>query len=118
MINGGIDNLGLFQFEAKELAAQIFLNDKPGKILGDQLTARLCEEVGELARAVRRFGCHRIGHPDEKPGTTDEVIDEIGDVLFLTARIAELCDVKLSEAAGKVIIKLEQRMRERQKGCT
>lgn len=50
--------------------------------------AWLTEELGELARAVRK-------------GTADERLDELGDVLAWTASLANQLDISLDDAAGR-----------------
>jgi len=99
-----------FQRKTTALAAQAWPDDEPSPELADSLIARLAEETGELARAVRKLWRRRFGHPDEAQGTRDEVLDELGDVLFLTARIATLCSVSLEEAAWRVVGKIERRI--------
>src|SRR5699024_11432193 len=62
------------------------------------LTARLKEEVGELAREIN----HTYG---EKPNKTTEasntVEDEIGDILFFLACIKNYLDLDLSKSFHK-----------------
>lgn len=98
-----------FQTGALSVAATAWPNDVPGPALADALIARLCEETGELARAVRKLSGPRLGHPDEEPGTPQQVQDELGDVLFLCARLAGLCGVSLSAAAVGVLAKVQER---------
>ena len=50
--------------------------------------AWLAEEVGELARAVRK-------------GTRDQQLHELGDVLAWLASLANQLDLSLDEAAGR-----------------
>ncbi|MDZ7732847.1 MAG: MazG nucleotide pyrophosphohydrolase domain-containing protein [Acidimicrobiia bacterium] len=52
--------------------------------------AWLCEEVGELARAVRK-------------GTRDEQLHELGDVLAWLASLADQLDLSLEEAAARYL---------------
>ncbi len=52
--------------------------------------AWLCEEVGELAQAVRK-------------GTKDEQLHEFGDVLAWLASLANQMDVSLEQAAARYI---------------
>lgn len=98
------------QHEATRLAAIIWPDDRPGVPLADALIARLCEETGELAQAVRRHGRLRFGHGDEVSGTELDVLEELGDVLFLLARIADLAGVELGDAAVAVVEKIQRRM--------
>jgi NTP pyrophosphatase (non-canonical NTP hydrolase) len=52
--------------------------------------AWLCEEVGELARAVRK-------------GTPDEQLHELGDVLAWLASLADQLGLSLDEAARRYV---------------
>jgi NTP pyrophosphatase (non-canonical NTP hydrolase) len=54
----------------------------------DSTVAWLAEEVGELARAVRK-------------GTPDEQLHELGDVLAWLASLADQLGLSLDEAAGR-----------------
>ena len=54
----------------------------------DATVAWLAEELGELARAVRK-------------GTRDEQLHELGDVLAWLASLAEQLDLPLDGAAGR-----------------
>ena len=71
--------------------------------------ARLVEEVGELARVI----AHREGKnpkPDEPAG---EIEEEIGDVLFVLASLANREGVSLERAFTRVMSKYRHRDRER-----
>lgn len=52
--------------------------------------AWLCEELGELAQAVRK-------------GSRDEQLHELGDVLAWLASLAAQLDLSLEEAAGRYV---------------
>lgn len=52
--------------------------------------AWLCEEVGELAQAVRK-------------GTPEEQLHELGDVLAWLASLAEQLDLSLDDAARRYV---------------
>lgn len=52
--------------------------------------AWLCEELGELAQAVRK-------------GTTDEQLHELGDVLAWLASLANQLDLSLDDAAQRYV---------------
>ena len=54
----------------------------------DATVAWLAEEVGELARAVRK-------------GTTDEQLHELGDVLAWLASLADQLGLSLDDAAAR-----------------
>ena len=70
----------------------------------------LTEEVGELARALRKMRGQRWGHDDESVGSTENVMEELGDVLFLLARISVRTGTDLGDAAAAVLGKIERRM--------
>ena len=52
--------------------------------------AWLCEELGELAQAVRK-------------GTTEQQLHELGDVLAWTASLANQLDLSLTDAANRYV---------------
>lgn len=101
-----------FKQEVTELAAQAFPHDVRGPQLADSLVARLCEETGEVAGEVRRYWRKRWGHPDEAQASSADVAAEIGDLLFLVARLADLCGVDLDEAQTMVLTKFKRRLAE------
>ncbi len=53
--------------------------------------AWLCEEVGELAQAVRK-------------GTPDQQLHELGDVLAWLASLANQLDLSLEDAARRYVV--------------
>jgi len=73
--------------------------DLMATLYGPQDTARgvpstvawLCEEVGELAQAVRK-------------GSRDEQLHELGDVLAWLASLANQMDLSLEDAAQRYVI--------------
>ncbi len=52
--------------------------------------AWLCEELGELAQAVRK-------------GSSDDQLHELGDVLAWTASLANQLDLSLTDAAARYV---------------
>jgi NTP pyrophosphatase (non-canonical NTP hydrolase) len=70
----------------------------------------LTEELGELARALRKLGVKRWGHEDEAIGSKEDVAEELGDLLFLIARVALITGVDLDDAAFAAIGKIERRL--------
>lgn len=102
--------LECFQQEVIRLAAEAFPNDKPGPQLADSLIARLCEESGEVAGVVRRHWQNRWGHGDEERASASAVASEIGDLLFVTVRLAALCSVNLEDAQDAVLAKFRDRL--------
>ena len=68
--------------------------------------ARLTEEVGELAREIN----HRYGDkPKKATEDTGDLAQELGDILWVVAAIANQTDVDLSTAFREVQQKLEER---------
>lgn len=70
----------------------------------------LTEEMGELVHAIRKSRGTRWGHENETPGSTNAITEELGDVLFLMARVSLILDIDLGEAASNVLQKIEQRI--------
>ena len=60
-------------------------------------------EAGEIAELYKKLIYHN------KPVTYDDLIDELGDVLWYVASFARACEVELSEVARRNIAKLEAR---------
>lgn len=72
--------------------------------------ARLTEEVGELAREIN----HRFGDKPRK--ASDDVVDvaeELGDILWVVAALANQLNVDLDDAFRDVTAKLESRDHDR-----
>jgi NTP pyrophosphatase (non-canonical NTP hydrolase) len=65
-------------------------------------TAILMEEVGELARIMAR----RYGEQSNKPGDTDNLEDEMADVLWVLICLANQTGVDLEKA---LILNLEKK---------
>jgi len=95
---------------ASSLASQAWPEDANDPALVPRLVALLLEESGELAQAVRLLAGPRMGHPGEVAGTIEHVEDELGDVLFVLARIALATGASLDRAAQRVIGKIERRI--------
>jgi len=75
-----------------------------------EILARLVEEVGELARLVN----HQYGPKKKKPSEAEQNIeDEVGDVLYALACLANTHDIDLDEALQKSISKVESRDKSR-----
>ena len=68
--------------------------------------ARLTEEVGELSREIN----HRFG-PKTKKSTEDvgSVADELGDILFTVATLANSMGIDLDEVAAHTLAKVTKR---------
>lgn len=68
--------------------------------------ARLVEEVGELAREINhRFGT-KPKREDEAPA---ELVEELGDVLFVLIALANEREIRLDEALERVLAKYRER---------
>ncbi len=75
--------------------------------------AQLMEEVGEVARLMSR----RYGEQSPKPGEAEgELGDELADVLFVIACLANQTGVDLTEALAKNLEKKTRRDRDRHRG--
>lgn len=72
--------------------------------------ARLTEEMGELAREVN----HQYGEKQKKDTeASKEMVEEIGDVLFVLICLANSLDIDLSEAFELVMKKFTVRDHDR-----
>lgn len=97
---------------AASLAPLAWPEDRDNPHLADCLIARLAEETGELAQAVRLLAGPRMGHPEEAGGSIEQVEDELGDCLFVLARLALATGASLEAAAQRVVAKIERRIRD------
>jgi NTP pyrophosphatase (non-canonical NTP hydrolase) len=104
-------NLKQFQGMAVNLAAIAWPNeqDDPGR-LDAELGDKLSEEVGELAKVCRRHRGHRTHWWGAQQTTDDEVLDEVGDVLFVLARRAAVHGIGLEAAAQRAVDKFQDRL--------
>jgi NTP pyrophosphatase (non-canonical NTP hydrolase) len=86
----------------QELAARTL---KPNRPLKDDLAdyALGLSEAGELQNKLKKYLYH--GHPLDK----DEIIEELGDLLWYIAAIATTLDINLTDITKKNIEKLEKR---------
>ncbi len=74
------------------------------------MVARLAEEVGELAREVS----HTYGPKPKKPGEPEgSVAEELGDLLFVLASMANALGIDLAQAFSTAMQKFERRDRQR-----
>ncbi len=71
--------------------------------------ARLVEEVGELARVL----AHREGKAPKPGEDVGDLEEEIGDVLFVLASLANREGVELETAFARVVEKYRRRDRDR-----
>ncbi|MDA8200357.1 MAG: nucleotide pyrophosphohydrolase [Thermaerobacter sp.] len=74
------------------------------------MVARLAEEVGELAREVNHTYGPKPKKPDEPPGS---VAEELGDLLFVVASMANALDIDLTQAFLRAMQKFHDRDSER-----
>lgn len=68
-----------------------------------QILAHLTEELGEVAAALQTEAGLRPRDKDH------DIAEELGDLLFTLAALANVCDVKLDEAATRVLGKYRDR---------
>ncbi|WP_181348884.1 nucleotide pyrophosphohydrolase [Thalassobacillus sp. CUG 92003] len=70
------------------------------------LTARMTEEIGELAREVN----HHYGEKPKKQSEPDQTMEEeLGDVMFVLTCFANSLDIDLSDAFNRTMAKIETR---------
>ena len=75
-----------------------------------EITVRLMEEVGELAREVN----HRFGPKKKKPSEeTKELGDEIADIIFTLTCLANSLNIDLDRAFKRMMNKYNQRDKKR-----
>jgi NTP pyrophosphatase (non-canonical NTP hydrolase) len=72
--------------------------------------ARLTEEVGELAREINHEHGPKKKKSSEAPGSIEE---ELGDVLFVVAALANSMEIDLAQAFERVMVKYKVRDAER-----
>ncbi len=71
----------------------------------------LTEEVGELARVMSR----KYGEQSFKAGETDNLEDELADILFVLVCIANQTGTDLTKAVEKNLLKKSNRDKDRHK---
>ncbi len=75
-----------------------------------EILARLMEEVGELARELN----HSFGPKKKKPREKDkEIGDEISDIIFTLACLANSLGIDLDNSFKKVMRKINERDKDR-----
>ncbi len=96
--------------ELQKRVHQYISQFKEGYFSPLSLTARLTEEVGELAREIQ----HTYGDkPKKKEEDESSIEEEIGDILFVLACFANSLNFDLSDAFGRSISKIETRDKNR-----
>lgn len=74
------------------------------------MTARLTEELGELAREIN----HYYGEKPKKESETEKAIEEeLGDVLFVLICMANSLNIDLQDAHDRVMEKFNSRDKNR-----
>ena len=74
------------------------------------MTARLTEELGELAREIN----HDYGEKPKKESETEKAIEEeLGDVLFVLICMANSLNIDLQDAHDRVMEKFNSRDKDR-----
>lgn len=97
-----------FAGEQSDKIAELYLHgfDLEKRIL--HANTKLAEEVGELSNEVlKKLKAQRAVKLNEFK--SDDLADEVADVLIVTGIIAHLTGVSVEEALKKKIIKLEER---------
>lgn len=73
-------------------------------------TAILMEEVGEVARLMARlYGEQSFKRPEDAATATDDLGDEMADVLFVLLALANQCDIDLTERLTANLVKKTKR---------
>ena len=99
--------LAAFQQKVRRLTATWTDPTEPANT--EAIVMLLTEEFGELVGAIRKTRGERSGHPGEGGGSTEDVAGELGDVLFLLARLALVSGVEMETAAAIVLEKINRR---------
>ena len=74
------------------------------------MTARLTEEVGELAREINHYYGEKPKKSTEKEKTVEE---ELGDIMFVLACFANSLDIDLTDSFEQSMSKFETRDKNR-----
>lgn len=96
--------------EIQKRVDQYISQFKEGYFSPLSLTARLTEEVGELAREINHYYGEKPKKMSEKEKTVEE---EIGDIIFVLACFANSLDIDLSDAFESSMTKIETRDKNR-----
>lgn len=92
--------------EVQEIVDQYISQFKEGYFSPLALIARIAEEVGELAREVN----HLYGEKPKKSSEEDsDMVNELGDVLFIIICFANSLNISLEEAFDTVMKKYNTR---------
>lgn len=74
------------------------------------LMARLTEETGELAREINHYYGEKPKKASEEENTVE---DELGDIIFVLACIANSLQIDLSDSFNRSMTKFETRDKDR-----
>ncbi|MFS8630788.1 MAG: nucleotide pyrophosphohydrolase [Bacillales bacterium] len=97
----------------KELQAEVhtYISQfKEGYFSPLAMTARMAEELGELAREVNHYYGEKPKKASEEPKTIEE---ELGDLLFVLICFANSLNIDLEAAHNRVMEKFRTRDRDR-----
>ncbi|MFS0672657.1 nucleotide pyrophosphohydrolase [Ornithinibacillus sp. 179-J 7C1 HS] len=100
-------------FTTKEMQERVdnFISQfKEGYFSPLALMARLTEETGELAREVNHYYGEKPKKKEEKENTVE---DELGDILFVIACMANSLNIDLSDSFNRAMTKIEIRDKDR-----
>src|SRR5690625_6523804 len=101
------------QYTTKEIETAVdnYISQfKEGYFSPLSLTARLTEEVGELAREINHYYGEKPKKPTEEEKTVEE---EIGDIIIVLACLENSLDLNLSETIHKYTTKFEEQDKNR-----
>jgi NTP pyrophosphatase (non-canonical NTP hydrolase) len=96
--------------EIQERVEEYISQFKEGYFSPLALMARLTEEVGELAREVNHYYGEKPKKATEEQNTVE---DELGDILFVIACIANSLQIDLSDSFNRSMTKFETRDKDR-----
>jgi len=87
-------------YESQAMRTARVEDDKEAQVLA---VLALCGEAGELANLVKKKFAYK------KPITRDQIGDELGDVLWYVARVAQAYGLSLESVAHMNLVKLKKR---------
>lgn len=103
-------NKSITMIEMQQRVDRYISQFKEGYFSPLSLTARLTEEVGELAREIQHTYGDKPKKSTEQEGSVEE---EVGDILFVLACLGNSLDFDLSDAFEQSISKIETRDKNR-----
>lgn len=106
-----MSELERFMAQSTLLCATAWPEDRRNKQLSKSYIAQLAEEVGELAKACRRFWGRSLRPEESEQGNNEPIIEEAGDVLFVVLRICWLYRVNPTMAIQQALDKFEVRLK-------